>query len=357
MSSVADVEAILTFLSTSFLDSAGSQNHNATLNKAASGRSDEPVSVSHAIDQLPSRKLGQKPVRVDAHCSSAMPAAADNSHRSPVHKVRGSSHQPVMQQTEKNRQLPGHQARLVQPAHAHHSQEQLTKQNPDMHAWLQQLPWVRCGDTVTAWTASEHESQRSASQSQASTSMSSGRTLSESAPNTMAASSKAAIPETSPRSVQSDSVPQLWPQPPSSSASPFPDSASIAQSASDSNSKSVLHPESQDELDSQHKFSSLQDTSSASCQHSESQPSASQGSLDGIWVYPIKSCGAIRVSEWPLGPNGLLLDREWALVGDDGHVLTQKTLPQLALVQPRVDLSQSTMQVSRLGILSSCTDC
>ena len=72
---------------------------------------------------------------------------------------------------------------------------------------------------------------------------------------------------------------------------------------------------------------------------------ASQGTLQGIWVYPIKSCGGTRVLKWPLGPNGLLLDREWALVGDDGMVLTQKGLPKLALVQPRVDLAQGVMQV------------
>ncbi|KAL0025505.1 hypothetical protein WJX77_007273 [Trebouxia sp. C0004] len=70
----------------------------------------------------------------------------------------------------------------------------------------------------------------------------------------------------------------------------------------------------------------------------------------GIWVYPIKSCGGSRVSEWPLGPNGLLLDREWALVGDDGSVLTQKGLPRLALIQPRLDLAQGLMQVSMPGM-------
>lgn len=39
-----------------------------------------------------------------------------------------------------------------------------------------------------------------------------------------------------------------------------------------------------------------------------------------LWLYPIKSCAALAVTEWPLGPNGLLLDREWALVDERGHV-------------------------------------
>ena len=43
--------------------------------------------------------------------------------------------------------------------------------------------------------------------------------------------------------------------------------------------------------------------------------------------------------EWPLGPNGLLYDREWALVGEDNQVLTLKRHPQLAFLQPQLDLS------------------
>ena len=59
----------------------------------------------------------------------------------------------------------------------------------------------------------------------------------------------------------------------------------------------------------------------------------------------------VRVEEWPLGPNGLLHDREWALVGDDGTVFTQKTLPKLALIQPSLDLQTGNMQV---GLQHDC---
>lgn len=54
----------------------------------------------------------------------------------------------------------------------------------------------------------------------------------------------------------------------------------------------------------------------------------------------------VQVESWPLGPNGLLHDREWALVGDDGRVFSQKTLPQLALVKPSIDLQRGLMQAS-----------
>jgi len=40
-----------------------------------------------------------------------------------------------------------------------------------------------------------------------------------------------------------------------------------------------------------------------------------------------------------MGPNGLLFDREWALVGEDGKVLTLKKHPRLASIRPQLDLT------------------
>lgn len=37
--------------------------------------------------------------------------------------------------------------------------------------------------------------------------------------------------------------------------------------------------------------------------------------ISALCVYPVKSCGVIRALEWPLGPRGLLFDREWSIVG------------------------------------------
>ena len=67
--------------------------------------------------------------------------------------------------------------------------------------------------------------------------------------------------------------------------------------------------------------------------------------LKGIWVYPIKSCGGCRQETWPLGPNGLLFDREWALVGEDGEVLTLKKQPQLARIQTHISLQSGMLHV------------
>jgi hypothetical protein len=60
------------------------------------------------------------------------------------------------------------------------------------------------------------------------------------------------------------------------------------------------------------------------------------GTLTHLFLYPIKSCAAQVVSAWPLGPTGLLYDREWALVDDSGSALTQKACARMATLQPEV---------------------
>ena len=72
---------------------------------------------------------------------------------------------------------------------------------------------------------------------------------------------------------------------------------------------------------------------------SAAEPDQAQPRLSALWVYPIKSCAGCSVQRWALGPNGLLLDREWALIGPQGSALTQKAVPALAAVTPRLDLA------------------
>lgn len=63
--------------------------------------------------------------------------------------------------------------------------------------------------------------------------------------------------------------------------------------------------------------------------------SASEISLTGIFVYPIKSCRGISVSHWVLLSEGLLYDREWAVINTNTKkATTQKTHPKLNLLQP-----------------------
>ena len=68
------------------------------------------------------------------------------------------------------------------------------------------------------------------------------------------------------------------------------------------------------------------------------------GHIAQLWIYPIKSCGGIRVHQTLLTPTGLAYDREWMVVDLDGTFLTQRELPHMALIQPELvgDRAQTT---------------
>jgi uncharacterized protein len=60
------------------------------------------------------------------------------------------------------------------------------------------------------------------------------------------------------------------------------------------------------------------------------------GHIAQLWIYPIKSCGGIRVPQALLTPTGLAHDREWMVVDLDGEFLTQRERPHMALIQPEL---------------------
>lgn len=62
--------------------------------------------------------------------------------------------------------------------------------------------------------------------------------------------------------------------------------------------------------------------------------------LTDIYVYPVKSCGAMRMESWVIGSQGFLYDRKWMVVTPAGVCLTQKQDTKLCLIQPSIDLSR-----------------
>jgi uncharacterized protein YcbX len=60
----------------------------------------------------------------------------------------------------------------------------------------------------------------------------------------------------------------------------------------------------------------------------------SSGTLTAIHLHPVKACHRVEVDEATVGAGGLVGDREWQVNGDDGKVLSQRSHPMLALVQP-----------------------
>lgn len=66
--------------------------------------------------------------------------------------------------------------------------------------------------------------------------------------------------------------------------------------------------------------------------------------IEELWIYPVKSLAGIRLQEAGLTPLGLAWDRHWMIVDSSGTFVTQRKLPQMALI--RTALSATHLQLS-----------
>lgn len=65
--------------------------------------------------------------------------------------------------------------------------------------------------------------------------------------------------------------------------------------------------------------------------------------LTEIWIYPIKSLGGIRLEKTNVLEKGLQYDRRWMLVDETGKFMTQRILPEMALLKLTIDNEQLTI--------------
>lgn len=56
-----------------------------------------------------------------------------------------------------------------------------------------------------------------------------------------------------------------------------------------------------------------------------------------------------QVSEWEIGPRGLIFDRTWMVVSENGVPLGQKREPRLCLLRPVIHLDSRTLELSFPG--------
>ena len=71
---------------------------------------------------------------------------------------------------------------------------------------------------------------------------------------------------------------------------------------------------------------------------------ASTITLQKLTLYPIKSCGGLNLKEMILAPEGGKIqienqsvgDREWLFIDAEGKFITQRTLPELSLIQLKI---------------------
>ncbi|XP_057197994.1 molybdenum cofactor sulfurase isoform X1 [Triplophysa rosa] len=82
----------------------------------------------------------------------------------------------------------------------------------------------------------------------------------------------------------------------------------------------------------------------------ERKKNGSTHTLTNLFIYPVKSCASFEVAEWPLGPQGLLYDRFWMVVNENGVCLSQKREPKLCLIQPVICLASNTLQLKVSGL-------
>lgn len=59
--------------------------------------------------------------------------------------------------------------------------------------------------------------------------------------------------------------------------------------------------------------------------------------ISALYSYPIKSCGATAHQQIELDVRGPIWDRRWMLVDAGGLFISQRELPQMALIQPAIE--------------------
>ena len=62
--------------------------------------------------------------------------------------------------------------------------------------------------------------------------------------------------------------------------------------------------------------------------------------IQRLFIYPVKSCGGIELTESPLCEFGLDLDRAWMVVDANGDFITQREYPRMALVTPKLKANE-----------------
>lgn len=84
------------------------------------------------------------------------------------------------------------------------------------------------------------------------------------------------------------------------------------------------------------------------------------GEVTDLQIFPIKSCGAIRLTQMDcsvIGPKlGLLRDRIFMVIQTDGTFITGRSHPRLVLIQPRFDEQYETMTLSAPGMMDISVD-
>ncbi|HEX9720186.1 MAG TPA: MOSC N-terminal beta barrel domain-containing protein [Ramlibacter sp.] len=75
-----------------------------------------------------------------------------------------------------------------------------------------------------------------------------------------------------------------------------------------------------------------------------------------LFVYPVKSCAGVELTQALLTESGLDLDRAWMVVDDKGEFVTQRELPRMALVRPQLKHSEVVLRAPGMLALHLAID-
>lgn len=81
-----------------------------------------------------------------------------------------------------------------------------------------------------------------------------------------------------------------------------------------------------------------------------------RATIDQLWVYPVKSCAGVALEAAELTATGLRHDRAWMVVDRCGAFVSQRALPRMALIQPRVELGQLVLRAPGMRDLQLARD-
>src|SRR3546814_12826184 len=65
--------------------------------------------------------------------------------------------------------------------------------------------------------------------------------------------------------------------------------------------------------------------------------------ISSLHSYPVKSCAGMNHQRAAITSAGLELDRHWVIVDRHGIFMTQRTYPNMALIQPGIDAANLTL--------------
>ncbi len=71
-----------------------------------------------------------------------------------------------------------------------------------------------------------------------------------------------------------------------------------------------------------------------------------------ICIYPVKSLAGISVNTWPVDTRGLRYDRKWMLVDQNKRFLSQRRLPEMALIKTRINNHELILSTSAQNQIS-----